>query len=74
MYKQLRNDLDANLESLDFGSKGVDEDWTVFRDIVYKTAREQLDLKQRKLQDWFDENDADIQVLLEGKRQAFRPH
>ena len=60
MYKKLRNDLDANLESLDLGSKSVDEDWTAFRDIVYNTAREQLDLNQRKHQDWFDENDADI--------------
>ena len=47
--------------------KGVDEDWTAFRDVVYKTA-----LKQH--QDWFDENDSDIQALPEGKRHAFRAH
>ena len=73
-YKKPRNDLDANLKSLDFGFKSVDEDWTVFRYVIDNTVCEQLDLNQRKHQSWFDENDADIQVLLEEKRQAFRAH
>ena len=67
MYKKLRNYLDANLESPDFGSKSVDEDWIALRGVVYNSAREQLHLNQRKHQDWFDENDVDIQVLLEEK-------
>ena len=72
--KKPRNDLDANLDGLDFGSKSMDEDWIAFRDVVYNSSREQLDLNQCNHQDWFDENNADNQVLLGETRQAFRAY
>ena len=74
VHQTFRNDLDAQLEGLNLGLKRADEDWAAFRDVVYNSALEHLDINQRKHQDWFDENDADIQKLLEEKRKAFRAH
>lgn len=46
----------------------------VFRDVVYSTLStvfEHLTLAIRKTQDWFDENDEEIQALLSEKQQLF---
>ena len=50
-------------------SEDVDESWTVFRDIVHSSAMDSLGPVSRKHQDWFDENDKEIQGLLEEKHQ-----
>ena len=41
---------------------------------MYTVLEEELGTPTRKHQDWFDDHDADIKVLLETKHQLFRSH
>ncbi|KAJ1135549.1 hypothetical protein NDU88_001988 [Pleurodeles waltl] len=70
--QNLSEDLNSNLDQLSFGTNGAEEDWVAFRDVVYNTTIAHLDQNTRKHQDWFDDNDEDIQELLDEKREAFR--
>ena len=47
----------------------TEEKWSVFRDTVHSSAMDSLRPVSRKHQDWFDENDEEIQGLLEEKQQ-----
>ncbi|KAJ1161762.1 hypothetical protein NDU88_002243 [Pleurodeles waltl] len=67
-----REDLNSKLDQLSFGTKCAEEDWAAFRDVVYNTAIAHLDQNTRKHQDWLDDNDEDIQILLDEKCEAFR--
>ena len=66
------NDLCSRLDALEHSSEDVDESWTVFRDTVYSSAMDSLGPVSRKHQDWFDENDKEIQGLLEEKHQKHK--
>ena len=66
------NDLFSRLDALEHSSEDVDESWTVFRDTVHSSAMDSLGPVSRKHQDWFDENDKEIQGLLEEKHQNTR--
>ncbi|KAI8501811.1 hypothetical protein Bbelb_202230 [Branchiostoma belcheri] len=68
----LRDNLDNKLRDLNFCSNGAEEDWTALKEVLYNTARSHLGLQTRKHQDWFDENDEDIQKLLDEKHAAYR--
>ena len=50
-------------------SDDPEENWTVFRDTVHSSAMDSLGPVSRKHQDWFDENDEEIQGLLEEKHK-----
>ena len=63
------NNLCSRLDALEHSSEDVDESWTVFRDTVHSSAMDSLGPVSRKHQDWFDENDKEIQGLLEEKHQ-----
>ena len=63
------NDLCSRLDALEHSSEDVDKSWTVFRDTVLSSAMDSLGPVSRKHQDWFDENDKEIQGLLEEKHQ-----
>ncbi len=52
----------------------IEGQWTTFRDGVYSTAFEHLGLANHKHQDWFNENDEEIQALLSEKHQLVRAH
>ena len=52
-----------------YSSEDVDGSWTVFRDTVHSSAMDSLGPVSCKHQDWFDENDKEIQGLLEEKHQ-----
>ena len=52
----------------------VDESWTVFRDTVHSSSMDSLGPVSRKHQDWFDENDKEIQGLLEEKHQKHKAY
>ena len=50
------------------------ENWTVFRDTVHSSAMDSLGPVSRKHQDWFDENDEEIQGLLEEKHEKHKTY
>ena len=60
----LHSDLDKKLENLNLGDALVEDDWTAFKDIVYSTAFEHLGPSKWHNQDWFDENDVEINSLI----------
>ena len=68
------NDLCSRLDALEHSSDDVDESWTVFRDTVHSSAMDSLGPVSRKHQDWFDENDKEIQGLLEEKHQNHKAY
>ena len=55
--------------AMELRSDDPEENWTVFRDTVHSSAMDSLGSVSRKHQDWFDENDEEIQGLLEEKHQ-----
>jgi len=52
----------------------LEEQWVAFRDAVYSIALEHLGPASRRNQDWFDENDEEIQALRSEKHQLFGAH
>ena len=63
------NDISSRLDAMELASDDPEENWTVFRDTVRSSAMDSLGPVSRKHQDWFDENDEEIQGLLEEKRE-----
>ena len=63
----LCSDLDKKLENLTLGDALVEDDWTVFKGIVYSTVFENLRPSKQHNQDWFNENDAEITSLIAKK-------
>ena len=59
---------DLSVDVSDSGS------WHNFSNIVYSVSKEVLGTPNRKHQDWFDDQDADIQSRLHAKNQLFRSH
>ncbi|KAK4319323.1 hypothetical protein Pmani_009726 [Petrolisthes manimaculis] len=55
-------------------SDTIEDQWAHLRDSTYSIALEIIGPKNKKHQDWFDENDSEIQPLLEEKRQLLRAH
>ena len=45
--------------------------WEDYTEKVYNTAKDIIGIKRRKHQNWFDENDAEIQYLLKEKQQLY---
>ena len=52
-------------------SLSIEEEWTSFRDTVHSTSPEVLGTAQKKNQDWFDENDSFMKVLVKKKNHLF---
>ena len=61
------NQLDVN----NLSSENPEENWTVFHKTVHSAATT-LGHPSRKHQDWFDENDGEIQRLLEEKHRLHK--
>ena len=53
-------------------SDDPEKNWAVFRDTVHSSAMDFQGSVSRKHQDWFDENDEEIQGLLEEKHQKHK--
>ena len=68
------NYLCSRLDALEHSSEDVDESWTVFRDTVHSWAMDSLGPVSRKHQDWFDENDKEIQGLIEENHQKHKAY
>ena len=63
------NDICSRLDAMELRSDDQEENGIVFRDTVRSSSMDSLGPVSRKHQDWFDENDEEIQGLLEEKHQ-----
>ena len=68
------NNLCSHLDALEHNSEDADESWTVFSDTIHSSAMDSLGPVSCKHQDWFDENDKEIQGLLEEKHQKHKAY
>ena len=59
---------------MNLSSEDPEENWTVFHKTVLSSAASTLGHPSRKHQDWFDENDDEIQRLLEEKHRLHKAH
>ena len=50
---------------MNLSSEDPEENWTVFQKVVHSSAATTIGHPSRKRQDWFDENDEEIKLLLE---------
>ncbi|CAI9737488.1 Hypothetical predicted protein [Octopus vulgaris] len=66
--------MDSKLLDIRNDQSSIDEQWESFRDTVHSIALETLGQVTRNHQDWFDENDQEIQKLLEEKPRMLRAH
>ena len=64
------NDICSRLDVMGLTSDDPEENWTVFRDIVHSSAMDSLGPVSRKHQDWFNENDEEIQGPPENTRHT----
>ena len=69
---KLLQDLDSKLNNAASVQQDVEEAWKQLHDTVYSTAAEHLGYTTHKQQDWFDENDEEIQTLLQEKHRLHR--
>ena len=69
--QSLTDEMDNKLGSLGFGSNDV-TDWAVIRDTIYTVPTEVISTITHKHKEWFNENDAHIQALLEEKHHLHR--
>ena len=58
-----QTDICNQLDAINLSSDNPEENWTVFHETVYSSAATTLGHPSRKHQDWFDENDDEIQRL-----------
>ncbi|CAI9717516.1 Hypothetical predicted protein [Octopus vulgaris] len=72
--QDLQSRMDSKLLDIRNDQSSIDEQWESFRDTVHSIALETLGQITRNHQDWFDENDQEIQKLLEEKRRLLRAH
>ena len=59
---------------MNLSSEDPEENWTVFQNVVHSSAATTIGHPSRKHQDWFDENDEEIKLLLEEKHCLHKAH
>ena len=69
--QKFQNSLDEKLAAKGPLTGDTDQKWKQFKEVVIETAKSALGLKRRKHQDWFNENDKEIEDLLARKNKAF---
>lgn len=65
--EQLSTEMDEKLAQISFASANVEDGWEHFKEILLTVASNTLGSQTKKHQDWFDENDEEIQVILKKK-------
>ncbi|XP_076030447.1 uncharacterized protein LOC143018749 [Oratosquilla oratoria] len=66
--------LQNKFSSFQINQSSIEDQWASFRDTAYSAALESLGPATRYHHDWFDENNAEIQKLLEEKHHLHRAH
>ena len=74
MRQAFLTDICNQLDAINLSSENPEENWTVFHKTVHSSAATTLGHPSRKHQDWFDENDDEIQKLLEEKHRLHKAH
>ena len=69
--REFQSSLDEKLSAKGPLTGDPTQKWNQFRDVVTEPARSLLGPKNRKHQDWFDENDRAIEDLLAKTNKAF---
>ena len=64
MRQAFLTDICNHLDAINLSSENPEENWTVFHKTVHSSAAATLGHPSRKHQDWFDENNDEIQMLL----------
>ncbi|KAK3878814.1 hypothetical protein Pcinc_016624 [Petrolisthes cinctipes] len=72
--QELVSALVCKLADLQANSDDIKNDWETLKTSVHSTTLQVLGQATRNHQDWLEENDAEIQKLLEEKRQLLRAH
>ena len=70
--EDLQNNLSERLEHLTFRQGETENNWAELRQQVSEAALETLGTMKRHHQDWFDENDDEIEALLKDKYVAHK--
>ena len=65
-------DICNQLDAINLSSENPEEYWTVFHKTVHSSAASTLGHPSRKHQDWFDENNDEIQKLLQEKHRLHK--
>ena len=63
-----------HLADLQLNQSSIEDQWATFRDAAHSVALQCLGPATRNHQDWFDENDTEIQELLDTKHNLLRVH
>ena len=74
MRQVFLTDICNQLDAMNLSSEDPKENWTVFHKTVLSSAASTLGHPSHKHQDWFDENDDEIQRLLEEKHRLLKAH
>ena len=74
MRQDFLTDICNQLDAMNLSSEDPEENWTVFHKTVLSSAASTLGHPSCKHQDWFDENDDEIQRLLEEKHRLHKAH
>ena len=74
MRQAFINDISNQLGAINLSSEDQEENWTVFQKVVHSSAATTIGHPSRKHQDWFDENDEGIMLLLEEKHCLHKAH
>ncbi|KAI8515959.1 hypothetical protein Bbelb_067720 [Branchiostoma belcheri] len=69
--QEFQTKLDSKIAKLGTLDGGPEEKWNRLKECITATAKSVLGPKTRHHQDWFDENDESIKVLLNEKRKAY---
>ena len=72
VQKALEADLNVKLNKISFSADDIESNWALFRDTIYETASETIGFPSHRHQDWFDENNKEIQDLIQKKRKLMQ--
>ena len=74
MRQAFINDISNHLGAMNLSSEDPEENWTVFQKVVHSSVATTIEHPSCNHQDWFDENDEEIKLLLEKKHCLHKAH
>ena len=72
VQQALERDLNVGLSKFPFSADDIEGNWALFKDTIYETASETIGFPSHRHQDWFDENNSEIQDLIQKKRKLMQ--